>query len=113
MIKPRLFDFISLNDLPPVERIFGGDSFLKAYKLILLKDKNNAKQIMARYLGRKPMTIKKKLKSIIKEYNFRHSWRPGNQLCKDPSLFLGKETIVSVKNVVDLEEKLLSGFLEY
>lgn len=105
MTRPRLFDFISLKDLPSLEEIYGNSGFLKVYKLILKKDKNNARQIMARHVRRKPMSIKKKLKSIIKEFNARCCWSIGKKVYSERP---GK-----IKNIEDLEEKLLSDYLEY
>jgi hypothetical protein len=69
MNKKSLSNFINLSDLPPIEESGCIDSrrFLDLYRVILKK--GGGRELMARYIGRKPMSIKKKLKSIIKEYN--------------------------------------------
>lgn len=110
MNKKILNNFVSLKDLPPPEEIVGSFNFLKVYRKILIKSKDNARDLMAMYIGRKPMSIKKKLKSIIKEYNFRCCWRSGKKILNDPT---GAVNIIAIKDIKELEEKLLDDSLDY
>lgn len=110
MNKKGLNNFVSLKDLPLPEEIIGSRSFLNVYRKILLKNKENARELMARHLGRKPMTVKKRLKSIIKEYNFRCCWNSGKKILLDP---LGGNNIIKIKDIKELEEKLLDNSLGY
>lgn len=105
--KSTLLEFTSLGDLPPPEEINGSRVFLKTYQKIFKINQKDARELMAKYLGRKPMSIKKKLKSIIKEYNFRCCWPAGKKILNNEDMILGSLTIITVKDIKDLEEKLL------
>jgi len=100
--KKSLNDFINLNDLPPIDKYKGGHIealyFLKIYSAILKK--GGGRELMAKYIGRKPMSVKKKLKSIIKEYNKRQLWH-------------NHFGLVVIKDIAHLEEGLLNSTLEY